>query len=194
MSETVQDNQVTKAKSVKNETWEWIKALLIALVLVLIIRQFLFAPFIVEGISMAPNFETGERLVVNKLLYNLRDPKRGEVIVFLAPSQKDYIKRVIGLPGDTVKVDGDKVYVNGELLPEEYIQSAVESSNKEGRPYNNTNFAEKKVPEGQLFVMGDNRSHSSDSRSTDVGFVPYDKIVGRAEVVFWPLGHMKWIH
>ncbi|WP_084225151.1 signal peptidase I [Paenibacillus pectinilyticus] len=194
----MQPNQpisATPAKPVqtKNETWEWIKALVIAGVLVIIIRWFLFSPFIVDGDSMHPNFFTGERLIVNKLVYDIRAPKRGEVIVFHAPEGKDYIKRVIALPGETVKVTGDKVYINGEELAQPYIQAAIDQAVKEGHPYNTLkDFPESKVPDGEIFAMGDNRPNSKDSRM--IGFVPYNKIVGRAEVIFWPVKKISFIH
>ncbi|GAB2701916.1 signal peptidase I [Paenibacillus thermoaerophilus] len=181
----------TEKVNVKSEAWEWIKALVIALALVFLIRWLLFSPFLVSGQSMEPNFYDGERLIVNKILYDFRDPKRGEVIVFLAPDGRDYIKRVIGVPGDRVKVEGDTVYVNGQPIDEPYLKEAIEAAKARGVDYNNTNKEETVVQPGTLFVMGDNRSHSSDSRSNAVGLVPYDKIVGRAEVVFWPLSHIK---
>lgn len=184
-----------KPAPAKSETWEWIKALIIAGVLVIIIRWFLFSPFIVDGDSMHPNFFTGERLIVNKIVYDIRAPKRGEVIVFHAPEGKDYIKRVIALPGETVKVTGDKVYINGEELAQPFIQAAIDQAVKEGHPYNTLlDFPETKVPEGELFAMGDNRPNSKDSRTKSVGFVPYDKIVGRAEVIFWPVKKISFIH
>ncbi|WNR47039.1 signal peptidase I [Paenibacillus roseipurpureus] len=185
----------SKGTQVKKETWEWIKALIIAGVLVIVIRWFLFSPFIVDGDSMHPNFFTGERLIVNKIVYDIRDPKRGEVIVFHAPEGKDYIKRVIALPGETVKVTGDKVFINGEEMHENYIQDAIDQAVKEGHPYNTLlDFPETKVPEGELFAMGDNRPNSKDSRTKSVGFVPYNKIVGRAEVIFWPVNKIRFIH
>lgn len=192
-----QDNK----SNVKNEAVEWIKAILIAVVLVFGIRWFLFAPFIVDGPSMQPNFHTGERLIVNKILYDIREPKRGEVIVFVAPEGKDYIKRVIGLPGDTVKVEGDDVFINGEKLQEPYIKSEVDAAKKKGKTYNNRNFnyvngklEAVTVPKDQLFVMGDNRPNSKDSRFDDVGFVSYDKIIGRADFMFWPIKEIKLIN
>lgn len=193
MSET---DQVKEPKNrVKREVWEWVKALLIALGLVVVIRSFLFAPFIVEGPSMEPNFHTGERLIVNKIIYDFRMPARGEVVVFHAPAQKDYIKRVIALPGETVKVEGDKVYVNGQVLDEPYIRDAVNEAARRGEIYNyNNNYSEHKVPEGMLFAMGDNRPQSLDSRSDAVGFVPYNKVVGRADLTFWPLDKFGLIH
>nr|WP_229757675.1 signal peptidase I [Paenibacillus marchantiophytorum] len=183
------------AKSTKNETWEWIKALVIAGVLVIIIRWFLFSPFIVDGDSMRPNFSTGERLIVNKIVYDIRSPKRGEVIVFHAPEGKDYIKRVIGLPGETVKVTGDKVFINGQEIDQPFIKEAIEQANKDGHPYNTlSDYPETKIPDNEIFAMGDNRPNSKDSRAKSVGFVPYDKIVGRAEVIFWPVSKISFIH
>ncbi|MBP1961133.1 signal peptidase I [Paenibacillus aceris] len=187
--------EAVPAKTAKSETWEWIKALVIAGVLVIIIRWFLFSPFIVDGDSMRPNFLTGERLIVNKIVYDIRAPKRGEVIVFHAPEGKDYIKRVIALPGETVKVTGDKVFINGQEIDQPFIKEAIEQANKEGHAYNTlSDFPETKVPDGELFAMGDNRPNSKDSRAKSVGFVPYNKVVGRAEVIFWPLNKISFIH
>jgi signal peptidase I len=194
-AEPVTKAETTPVKSAKNETWEWIKALVIAGVLVIIIRWFLFSPFIVDGDSMRPNFSTGERLIVNKIVYDIRSPKRGEVIVFHAPEGKDYIKRVIGLPGETVKVTGDKVFINGQEIDQPFIKEAIEQANKEGHAYNTlSDFPETKVPDGEIFAMGDNRPNSKDSRTKSVGFVPYNKIVGRADVIFWPVSKISFIH
>ncbi len=179
-----------KTKSVKDEILEWIKALLIALAIILVVRWLAFNPFLVDGESMRPNFQDGEMIVVNKLIYEFRDPRRGEVIVFLAPEGKDFIKRIIALPGERVRVEGDRVYVNDQVLEEGYLTEAIEAARALGRSYNNGNYsvtAEVTVPENTLFVLGDNRSHSKDSRFPDVGFVSYDQIVGRADLVYWPI-------
>lgn len=180
----------------KNEVFEWAKALLIAAVLVFLIRWLAFTPFIVDGESMLPNFHNEERMIVNKLIYDFHDPKRFEVIVFLAPEGKDFIKRVIGLPGDKVRVDGDNVYINGEPISEPFIQEEIDQAAAEGRIYNSSTMSiteEVTVPEDSLFVMGDNRPRSKDSRFSEVGFVPYDAIVGRADVVYWPLSSLRLI-
>ncbi|MCR8641771.1 signal peptidase I [Paenibacillus sp. N1-5-1-14] len=172
----------------KKETWEWAKALLIAVVIVVVLRGFLFEPFKVSGPSMEPNFFDAERLIVNKITYTWGKPKQGDVVVFKANAEEDYIKRVIGLPGDTVKVDGDKVFVNGKELDEPYLKTAIEKAQSEGHPYNTArNFAESKVPDGKIFVLGDHRPVSKDSRFEDVGFVDISQVVGRADVIFWPL-------
>lgn len=189
-----QDQTVQKANPVKNEAWEWIKALLIAAALVFFIRWLIFAPFIVEGPSMEPNFYTGERLIVNKFIYRFGEPKHGEVVVFHATKDKDYIKRVVAVPGEKVRVEGDKVFVNGQQVNETYLKVALDEAAQRGIPYNNRDFSEQIVPEGSIFVMGDNRSNSSDSRDPSVGFVKYDKIVGRADLIFWPFDKISLVH
>ncbi|NOU77954.1 signal peptidase I [Paenibacillus sp. LMG 31459] len=182
----------------KNEVLEWIKAIAIALVLVILIRWLLFKPFIVDGPSMQPNFHTGERVIVNEILYDIRTPQRGEVIVFHVPSEgRDFIKRVIGVAGDTVKVEGDVVTVNGEPVNETYIQGAIDDAHNNNSLYNNKNFPNEDftdgtVPEGHVFVMGDNRSDSTDSRM--IGYVPLGDIVGRADLIFWPVKDITLIN
>jgi len=186
-----------QAKSIKRELFEWIKALLIALVVVVLIRWLAFNPFIVDGESMQPNFHNGEKMIVNKLIYEFRQPERGEVIVFLAPEGKDYIKRVIGLPGERVMVKQDEVLINGQPIAEPYIQDELDFAAAEDRYYNNRMFAitdEVTVPKDSLFVLGDNRSFSKDSRFPDVGFVPLDNVVGRADLVYWPLVDFHFVN
>ncbi|AIQ53355.1 signal peptidase I [Paenibacillus sp. FSL R7-0331] len=182
----------------KNEVLEWIKAIAIALVLVFLIRWLLFKPFIVDGPSMQPNFHTGERVIVNEILYDIRSPHRGEVIVFHVPSEgRDFIKRVIAVAGDTVKVEGDVVTVNGEPVDETYIQEAIDARHANNSLYNNKDFPNEEVPdgtvpEGHIFVMGDNRSDSTDSRM--IGYVPLGDIVGRADLIFWPIQDISIIN
>ncbi|MNZ51466.1 Signal peptidase I T [compost metagenome] len=194
------DGSVKQGRAYK-EIVEWIKALVIAVVLVFLIRQFLFSPFIVDGPSMQPNFETGERLIVNKILYTIREPKFGEVVVFDVPEQgRKFIKRVIGLPGDTIRLEGDNLYINDQKIEETYIKEAIEAAhaaggiyNGEGSQYNfpNGSVPEMTVPEGMIFALGDNRSNSSDSR--EIGFVKDDELVGRADIIFWPLNKIEFI-
>lgn len=189
-------------KRSQNELVEWIKALAIAGVLVLVIRWFLVSPFIVDGPSMEPNFWNRERIIVNKIIYDIRKPKRGEVIVFHVPQEgRDFIKRVIALPGETVKVDGDQIYINGEPLAETYLQGAYDKAHSDGVLYNrydgdrsnfpNSSFPDGVVPEGTVFVMGDNRPNSEDSRM--IGYVSVDEIVGRADLIFWPIKDFKLV-
>jgi signal peptidase I len=187
-----QENTAEQPLRTKSEVWEWIKALVIAGLLVVVIRTFIFAPFIVDGPSMQPNFETGERLIVNEIIYSIRKPHRGEVIVFHAPEGKDYIKRVIALPGDTIKVENNIVYLNGKALDEDYIRDAIKEAEKNGIKYNSPDYAEQTVPDGTFFAMGDNRSNSHDSRA--IGPQPFSKIVGRADFIFWPPSKIKFVH
>lgn len=128
----------------------------------------------VDGFSMEPTLHNGEFVIVNKLAYKLGEPQRGDVIVFRFPRdpQQEYIKRIIGLPGDYVKIKGGMVYVNGEPIPEPYIAAEPRYQN------------EWHVPEGSLFVLGDNRNNSSDSHNW--GPVPIEYVIGKAVFVYWP--------
>ncbi|MBM7715647.1 signal peptidase I [Siminovitchia sp. FSL H7-0308] len=172
----------------KNEIWEWTKALLIAVGLAAIIRYFLFAPIVVDGFSMMPTLHNGDRMIVNKL----SKPDRFDIIVFHAPEQKDYIKRVIGLPGDTVEYVNDTLYVNGKPYKEPYLE-VYKKQNPEGPLTEDFTLEEitghKTVPEGELFVMGDNRRSSKDSRH--IGTIPMEKVIGDTKFVYWPLKDVR---
>ncbi|WP_202903268.1 signal peptidase I [Gorillibacterium massiliense] len=179
-------------KSGKSEMWEWIKAIAIAVVLVILIRWLVFKPFIVDGPSMQPNFHTGERLIVSEWVYKFRKPHRGEVVVFHATETKDYIKRVIALPGEKIKISDGVVYINDQPLDEPYIKEAVEQYRQTHTNMEyNADFPETTVEAGHVFVMGDNRVDSQDSRM--IGSIPYSKVIGRADIVFWPLSDLSFI-
>lgn len=123
---------------------------------------------------MEPNLHDGEYVLIDKISYLLHPPDRGDVVVFLPPNEdRDYIKRVIGLPGDTVEIKGGQVYVNGVALDEPYLKYST-----------NSEMPARVVEEGRYFVMGDNRNNSSDSRS--FGSITPQSIVGRAWLVYWP--------
>ena len=130
--------------------------------------------FRIEGQSMEPNLHDGEYVLIDKVSYVLHPPDRGDVIVFVKPGEKDYIKRVIGLPGDTVEVRGGQVIVNGVTLDEPYLNQPT-----------NYSMSARQVEPGHYFVLGDNRNNSSDSHST-LGTIPASSIVGRAWLVYWP--------
>ena len=181
-------------KKKKNETWEWTKALLIAFGLAAIIRVFLFTPIVVDGISMMPTLEDGDKMVVNKIGYSIGKPDRFDIVVFHAPEQKDYIKRVIGLPGDEVEYRDDVLYINGEAMEEPYLEeykaeiaetTLTEDFTLEGK------IQEKVVPEGHVFVLGDNRRKSKDSRH--IGVVPIDEIIGNTKFIFWPMKNFGFV-
>lgn len=156
-----------------------LETILLAAILFLTINA-LSARVRVEGFSMVPTLQDGEFVLVNRLAYQFGAHQRGDIIVFHHPSgqkQEDLIKRIIGLPGDHIKAEGGTISVNGTKLKENYIEAAPAYT------------GEWDVPDGQLFVLGDNRNNSSDSHQW--GFVQYDDIVGKAVVIYWPLKEMK---
>jgi signal peptidase I len=176
----------------KNEVWEWTKALVIAVVLAAVIRYFLFAPIVVDGLSMMPTLHDQDRMIVNKLSYKVGEPKRFDIIVFHAPEHKDYIKRVIGLPGDKIEYKNDTLYVNGKAYKEPYLDE-YKKTVVDGPLTDPFTLKEKigrdTVPEGELFVMGDNRRFSKDSRH--IGTVPLSKVLGKTSVIYWPLSDAR---
>lgn len=180
--------EVTSSHARKNEIWEWIKALGIAIVLAFLIRTFLFAPFIVEGESMETTLHNNEKLVVNKVVYYVQDPKPGDIVVFHAEATRDYIKRVIAVAGDTVEVKNDQLLINGNPVEEPYLAQKREEAKRLGEPLTQ-DFGPVKIPEGHIFVMGDNRPNSHDSRA--IGPVSVSTVVGRAEFTFWPLADIR---
>ncbi len=159
-------------------TWEVLQTLIMAVILYFLI-DVVVGRVRVENISMEPTLQEGQFILVNKLAYRLGDFQRGDIVIFHYPRspQEDYIKRVIGLPGDTVKIENGQVQVNGQVLDEPYIAAP---------PSYDSTWA---VPDDQIFVLGDNRNRSSDSHSW--GFVPVDMVVGKALVVYWPLDDLK---
>jgi signal peptidase I len=157
---------------------ELIQTLVLAFILYFLIDS-VVARVRVENISMLPTLQSGEFLLVNKLAYRYGEFQYGDIIVFHYPEnpRDDYIKRTIGLPGDSIVVAGEKVIVNGIPMAEPYTAEP---------PYYTGEWV---VPEDSLFVLGDNRNQSSDSHSW--GFVPINNVVGKAIVIYWPLGEMK---
>jgi signal peptidase I len=187
----------SSAKRSAREFKGWAIAIVLAVIIAFLVRMFVFEAFIVDGQSMEPNFHTNERVMVNKIVYSLHDPERGEVIVLHVPSRhSDFIKRVIAVGGDEVRVQGDTVTVNGKPITEPYIAQAVAAAKQQNTAYNINNFPSTevpndKVPEGYVFVMGDNRSHSQDSRM--IGYIPLSDVIGRADLIFWPIANAQRI-
>ncbi len=168
---------------------ESIEAIIVALALCTVLYLFLITPHEVIGQSMEPNFVHGEYLIANKLVYSINDPQRGDVIIFKHSATQDYIKRVIGLPGETVSLLDGRIYINDKVLDESlYLDPAVFTSGgavlKEGDKY--------LVPEGEYFVMGDNRLNSSDSRS--FGSISRDDIKAKAWIVYFPFSLFRIIN
>jgi len=177
-----------KAFSLGNFILEFVQSIVLALSVFVLLYLFVAQPNQVKGSSMVPNFIDGEYLLTDKLTYQFSEPKRGDVVVFKAPATEpcaedecEYIKRIIGLPGDKVMVENNQVYLNGQLLeqkflPEDFVTEAG-SFCREGE--------EVMVPEGQYLVFGDNRSHSRDGR--EFGPINKDLILGRAFFRYWPI-------
>lgn len=159
-----------------------LEPVVLAFAVFMMVYLFLFQPHQVDGRSMFPNFQDHEYILTDKVTYTRRDPQRGEVVVFHAPPpyESDFIKRVIGLPGETISVNDGRVYINNKLLGEEYLPANFVTSEKsflrEGVPYS--------IPQGYYMVFGDNRDFSSDSR--EWGPIMKKAIVGRAFFRYWP--------
>jgi len=172
---------VRREKSQLRELVETIgSSLLIAAFIIIFIAR----AYTVNGESMLPTFQHGERLLVDKISYRFVEPSRGEIIVFKNPSneKEQFIKRVIGLPGDKVAIIQGVVYVNDQPVQEEYTLAPARIG-----------FAPQIVPENTYFVLGDNRNNSEDSRFSRVGFLPRNLIVGRAIWRYWPLNRVSLI-
>ena len=144
-------------EEVKREGLEWIKALGIGLIIFIIIRTFLFSNYVVEGESMMPTLQDGNKLVVNKIGYHIGELDRFDVVVFHANEKEDYVKRIIGLPGDKIVYKDDKLYVNGEYYPEPYLEKFKQEyigSKLTGDFTLQEITGEKTVPKGKIFVLG----------------------------------------
>lgn len=152
-----------------------------AVLLAVFIMVFVARAFTVDGPSMQPTLHSGERLLIDKLTYRFREPTHGDIVVFRYPADPStyFIKRVIGVPGDHIRISGGQVYVNGVLLNEDYVLSPTYSR-----------YIDEVVPPGHYFVLGDNRGNSQDSRSPLVGHIPRSSIVGRAILRYWPLNRV----
>ena len=221
------ENTGTVSKKKNDGFWETIRTVFYAILVALVIRTFAFEPFNIPSGSMRPTLLIGDYLFVSKFSYGYSrhsfplsfmpfsgrmmfdPPERGDVAVFKLPrdNKTDYIKRVIGLPGDSIQVQDGRLFINGELVPRERIDDFTYSTPygsqvrvaqfietlpggkqhfilEEGDNRRFDNTREFKVPDGHYFMMGDNRDNSEDSRS-QVGFVPAENLVGRAEVLFF---------
>ena len=168
------------SEKVKKEIFEWVKVFALAIVFAFIITQFI-KPTLVRGDSMYSTLEEGDYLIINRMSYKFKEPQRGDIIVFKSDlqqedgSSKDLVKRVIGVSGDTVKIENSKVYVNGEELVEPYINDEVTEGD-----------IDTVVPENLVFVLGDNREISLDSRYDSVGFIDDSDILGKVFIRLYP--------
>lgn len=168
----------------KKEILEWLKTIIVSVVIAIVITTFI-RPTLVKGESMMPTLQPNNYLIINKVTYMFSGPASGDIVVFstelhnLDGSNKDLIKRVIGVAGDTVEIKEGKVYINGELISEEYILGN----------YTNGDVT-LTIPEGKIFVMGDNRGNSLDSRSSEVGLVKVSDIKGKVLIRLYPFNEL----
>ena len=159
---------------------DYAKVIILALLISFVIKTFVVTSTIVDGRSMNPTVNHGDRLMVNKLFFMKKNITRGDIIDFYVPSAKKYyLKRVIGVEGDTVEIIKDIVYWNGEMLEENYVSTNVTTPHNE-----NTKWV---VPQGHVFVLGDNRSNSRDGR--DLGTIPRSDIVGKIVLRYYPFNN-----
>lgn len=171
-SETLEVQQEKKSNTLRY-LWETFQTILLAILLYLAI-DFVVARVQVENVSMKPTLHSGEFLMVNRLAYRSGNFQRGDIVVFHSPSnpREDFIKRIIGIPGDIIRIENQQVTINGELQIEPFIAEPVRYT------------GEWKVPPDSLFVLGDNRNDSYDSHSW--GFLPQKNVVGKAILIYWP--------
>ena len=175
-----------KRSGVFKKIWPWAATILAVIIVVALVRTFLFTNYIVYGQSMLPTIHDGERVIVNKIGYDFFEPKRFDLVIFHATETTDYVKRVIGLPGDHIKYEEDTLYVNGEPLDEVFLDGYMEwHPGRLTRDFTLEDVVDADVvPEGMVFVLGDNRLNSLDSRQ--IGFIDMDQIVGEANFSYWP--------
>lgn len=170
-----------KRKSLAGEIFSWILYLLIIVVITFLLVHFVGQKTQVHGTSMYPTLNDGDNLIVDKVTYQFSNPKRFDVVVFPFQYQEDtyYIKRIIGLPGETIQIISGQIYINGQPLKENYGREVMEKSGLASEPIT--------LGEDEYFVLGDNRNDSSDSREPSVGNIEKNSIIGKAWFRIWPM-------
>ena len=163
---------------------EILESVVIAVVLAVIIRVFLFQFFVIPSGSMEPTLTEGDMLAANKIIYRFAEPKRGDIIVFKYPlnPKRDFVKRLIGLPGETVQIKDSTLYINGHLVDQPFLPKGLKY--QDYGPIN--------VAKGRYFMMGDNRNNSLDSRVW--GTLPRENIIGKAILIYWPVNRIRILH
>jgi signal peptidase I len=171
---------------------EWIIVVVVAISSALLVRAYVLQQFAVEGTSMLNTLHPSDRVLVNKLSYRLHDPRRGDVVVLKRietnAQERDLIKRVVALPGETIEYHSCQLFINGSLVTEPYLDPQIVSKNRCGADQPAVVVQPKHV-----FVMGDNRAGSLDSRDSSVGQIAYSNLIGRAFVVMWPFADWQWL-
>lgn len=165
----------------KESLWDWIKTLVLAALIAYFISHFIVGVVVVPTGSMIPTINIQDRILANKFIYRFREVGRGEIVLFYAPDEPEtvYVKRVIGVPGDQIFIEGGKLYINEQLQTESYLKEPVLGD-----------FGPYLVPEGHYFMLGDNRNSSNDSRYWNNKYVARNKIIGKAFFRIFPLNRM----
>lgn len=174
---------------VKEEVKSWIKSLLLAFVLVFIVKTFLFAPYTVDGFSMSPTLQNHEKMLVNKMNF-IGEFDRGDIVIIKSEENgTNYVKRIIGIPGDQIEMKNDELFINNKIYKESYLEKNQEIAKQQGTLLTG-NFGPITVPDNQYFVMGDNRLDSMDSRN-GLGYISEGNIVGEPIFVFYPFSSFR---
>ncbi len=179
-----------KTQKRKETAFDWFKSLLWAIAIALFIRAFFVGNFKIPSTSMMPTLKIGDRLLANKIVYRLRPPAQGEVIIFKYPEdpKRDFVKRLIGLPGERILIREGKIYINGSLVTNPAVADRYYYSEVDG---SYGVVAETEIPTDSYYVLGDNSINSKDSRYW--GFVPKKYVVGEALFIYWPPWRMGFI-
>ncbi|MFF2449459.1 signal peptidase I [Neobacillus sp. NPDC058068] len=172
-----------------NELKSWVKTLFIALGLAMVIRTFLFSPYIVDGASMEPTLHNHEKIFVNKV-YKFEQFNRGDIIIIKGPDE-NYVKRIIGVPGDEIEMKGDQLFINQVPYKETYLAENLNFAKRQGGKLTE-DFGPIFIPKNQYYVMGDNRLVSKDSRN-GLGFIKQENIIGKSEFVLLPFSKIRII-
>ncbi|MBO8137732.1 MAG: signal peptidase I [Desulfotomaculum sp.] len=177
MADFEQAEKIEVKKNKKSPIREIIESVVIAVILAVIIRTFIVEPFYIPSGSMEPTLMINDRIIVSKVSYYFGEPERGDIVVFKYPKDpsKNFVKRLIGKPGDVVELRSSKLYVNGQEVPENYLLPGIRYAD----------YGPVKIPDGHYLMLGDNRNNSEDSRYW--GFLPEDLIIGKAVLIYWPI-------
>src|SRR5699024_6570791 len=177
---------------------EWAKVFIVALTLTIFVRSFLFAPIVVDGSSMLPTLYDRDKMIVNKLDYHFKDPERFDIIVFHASEDRDFIKRIIGLPGEHVEVRNRVLYTDGEKVLEPFLaESDEKNTDSDVTIYENFTLEElpagyQTIPEHKYLVLDDNRNNSTDSLV--IGLISKSQIVGKTDIIIWPISRWQTLN
>lgn len=178
------------ARTWRREAWEWFKSLAIAFVLAMFIRHFFFQAFKIPSSSMEPTLQVGDHLIANKLAFRLREPERGEVIIFKFPDprdRRDFVKRLVGLPGETITIADGRIHIDGQPVDDPRLERHYYNQGELGLVLPGDDRPAVRgitIPDNKYFVLGDNSANSSDSRYW--GFLPRGDLLGTAAFIYWP--------